>query len=102
MANHCCVSGSGGDDLLLPDPRLGGAYRHGGEQAPEASPARVLRLQRQLQRGVDAQQPEDHRQHPSSAQVRRTPSLTLPPGNAATFQRNFQNAAVLHTHLNPS
>ena len=63
------TSGSGGDDVLLPDPRLGGAHRHGGEQTSQTSPPRVVWLQRQLQRGVDTQQPQSHRQHPSSAQV---------------------------------
>lgn len=36
------LSGPGGDDLLLPDPRLGGAHRDGGEQAPQAPPPRVM------------------------------------------------------------
>lgn len=36
------LSGPGGDDLLLPDPRLGGAHRDGGEQTPQAPPPRVM------------------------------------------------------------
>lgn len=53
------LSGSRGDDLLLPDTWVGGAYRHGGKQTPATSPACVLRLQRELQRGVDAWQPQN-------------------------------------------
>lgn len=37
-----CFSGARGDDLLLPDPRVGGPHRHGGEQTPQASPPRVM------------------------------------------------------------
>lgn len=40
--NLLCALGSGGHDLLLPDPWLGGAYRHGGEQTPQAPPTCVL------------------------------------------------------------
>lgn len=62
-------SGPRGDDLLLPDSRLGGAHRHGGEPTPETPPPCVMWLQRQLQRGVNTGQPESCRQHSSSAQV---------------------------------
>lgn len=37
-----CFSGARGDDLLLPDPRVGGPHRDGGEQTPQASPPRVM------------------------------------------------------------
>ena len=64
------LSGPRGHDVLLPDPRLGGAHRGGGEPPPQILPPRLLRLHWQLQCGVHARQPQDHRQRPASAQVR--------------------------------
>lgn len=70
------LSGPRGHDLLLPDPRLGGAHRGGGEPPPQILPPRLLRLHWQLQCGVHTRQPQDHRQRPASAQVC---SLYFPP-----------------------
>lgn len=64
-----CFSGSGRNDMLLPDSRVGGAHRRRGEPSPEVLPPCVMWLYRQLQRGVDPRQPEDHRQRAAAAQV---------------------------------
>lgn len=61
--------------MLLPDPRLGGAHRGGGEPPPQILPPRLMRLHRQLQRGVDARQPQDRRQRAAFAQVHTDAAL---------------------------
>lgn len=56
--------------MLLFDARLGGAHRGGGKPSPQVLPPRLLRLHGQLQRGVHARQPQDHRQRATFTPVR--------------------------------
>ncbi len=76
-----CLSGSGRNDMLLSDSRVGGAYRRRGEPSPKVLPPCVMWLYWQLQCGVDPRQPEDHRQRAAAAQVNILTSL-IPPGFA--------------------